>query len=121
MLTAFRALPLLWRVASVAAVLFGLLGALAGTYAYIRHQGYVDGYAVARQECEREKAAQEAANKAAIDKVREQLERAVQEIQMKDAQIDDYIKVLDLAADKDPDGAGLCLGADSVQRLNAIH
>jgi hypothetical protein len=40
MLIAFRALPLLWRVLTIAGALAAILGTLGGIYLYIDHEGY---------------------------------------------------------------------------------
>ncbi len=117
MLAAFKLLPIVWRLASILA----LLGALGSAYAYVKHQGYVDGYAVARGECEAEKAAQEAANKKAFSDALRQLLDQVETIQQKQTEIDDALTGIDEAVAADPDGGVLCLTADGVRRLQAIR
>lgn len=40
MLAAFRSLPLLWRLLTIAGALAAILGTLGGIYLYIDHEGY---------------------------------------------------------------------------------
>ena len=61
-----RALPLVWRLAAIAGLLVALGGSLWGVYAYVKHQGYVEGYSDASAKCEAEKRAMEEANRKAI-------------------------------------------------------
>jgi hypothetical protein len=117
----FRALPLLWRLLTIAGVLAALGGALGGLYAHIRHTGYVDGFAVAAARCEADKRAQEAANRAAIDAAGRRLEDLKQQLQLKDLQLDDYLKALDLSADAGAGAGDLCLDDGGVRRLDAIR
>jgi uncharacterized membrane protein len=121
MFAALKALPLLWRLITVVSVLAALLGAVGGLYAYVKHQGYVEGYSDASAKCEAEKRAMEDANKKAIDKAAEKLAEAERELMEKEATLDDYIMLLDREADQ-ADGAGdICLFAPSVRRLSAVQ
>lgn len=117
----FRALPLLWRLVTVLGGLGLVLGAVGSLYAYVRHQGYADGYGIASAECEKEKAAQEAANTKAIQEATDVLRRAAANLNLKTLELDDAIEQIDAAAAADPDGATPCLPADSVQRLQTIR
>jgi uncharacterized membrane protein len=117
----FRALPLLWRLISILGLVAALCGAVGGVYAYVRHQGYVDGYADAAAKCAADKRAMEEANRKAISDAEQKLDAARKQLELKDAQLDDYLKALDLAADQDADAARVCLNDDSVRRLDAIQ
>jgi len=109
--------PLVLRLLGAVA----LLGALGGAYAYVRHQGYVDGYSVAHQHCEDDKAKMEKANQDAISKAADKLRQAEQELETKEGQIDDYQKIIDAAADASANAGRCGLDSDSVQRLSHIQ
>jgi hypothetical protein len=121
MLALFRTLPLLTRLATVAGLVLAIGGSVWGVYAYVRHQGYVDGYTVARQQCEDEKQKQETANQNAMNAAAKRLTEALKLLAIKEVQLDDYLKALDLAADQEPGGGDACLDPDSVRRLSAIQ
>lgn len=116
-----RALPLLWRLVTIGSVLATLAGGAWAVYAHIRAEGFRQGYAKASAECEAEQQRQELANRKAIDAAHKQLIEMSDELALKELQVDDYVKALDLAAAADPRAAEQCLGADSVRRLNAIR
>lgn len=117
----FKTLPLLWRLITILGLVASLAGAVGGVYAYVRHQGYVDGYADAAATCEAEKRAMEDANKKAIDEAAEKLAAAERELMEKEATLDDYIMLLDRDADEEPGSGELCLPVGSVRRLSAIE
>lgn len=121
MLSAFRALPWLWRLATVASVLLAVTGAIGGLYLKIRHDAYQDGYQRARLECETEKHAMEEANKKAIAEAEKKLAEITKELELKEATLDDYIMLLEIDADEEPGATDVCLYAPSVRRLQAIH
>jgi hypothetical protein len=121
MLTALKALPLLWRLITIAGVLAALLGAVGGLYAYVRHQGYVAGHADATATCEADKRRMEEANRKAIADAERKLLEAERELTEKENELDALLSDLDLAADQEPDSGELCLSAGSVRRLTAIQ
>lgn len=121
MLAAFRALPFLWRVLTLVGLLSAAGGALWGVYAHIRAEGYREGYGKAQAECEAEQKAMELANNNAISAANKRLIEIADELSLQKLQVDDYVKAIDLATAQDPRGAALCLGPDSVRRLNAVH
>lgn len=120
-MTWFRALPLLWRIAALIGLVTALCGAVAGGIAYIRHEGYVSGHADAAAECAAEKRKQELANRAAIDAANKRLVDLADQISLKELQLDDYVKAIDLATAADPHGGDACLDAGGVRRLNTIR
>jgi hypothetical protein len=99
------------------AAVFALLAAGA---AYEHHQGYTSGYDAAHQQCEDDKAKMETANQNAINQAAKSLASAEQQIQLKEGQLDDAEKALDLAAAQDPHASDCGLGPDSVRRLSAF-
>jgi hypothetical protein len=117
----FRALPLIWRLATVAGIVLALAGTVGGIYLKIRHDAYQDGYSKARTECEAEKRAMEEANKKAIAEAEKKLAEAIKEIELKEATLDDYIMLLDREADEEPGSGDACLSHSSVRRLSAIQ
>jgi hypothetical protein len=121
MFAALRALPLLYRLLTIAGIVAALGGSVWGLYAYVKHEGYVDGYADATARCEAEKKAMEDANRAAIDAANKALMRAADAYSLKSLELDDALKSLDDAAVQDADAARQCLSAGSVRRLNAIQ
>lgn len=121
MIAALRALPLAWRLITLAGVLAAVLGGVGALYAYVRHEGYVDGYQKAEAECEADKRRQELANRNAIDAANRRLVELADQLELKGLQLDDYVKAIDLATAEDPRGGDACLAADGVRRLNAIR
>jgi hypothetical protein len=117
----FRALPLLWRLATVAGIVLALAGTVGGIYLKIRHDAYQDGYSDAAAKCEAEKRAMEEANKKAIAEAEKKLAEAIKEIELKEATLDDYIMLLDREADEEPVSGDACLSHSSVRRLSAIQ
>lgn len=117
MLALLKALPWVWRLGAAAA----LVGLLGGAVLYVRHQGYVAGYAAAQAQCEREKRAMEEANKRAIERAYELLEDALRKIELKEAQLDDIVKGIDQAALDEPGAGDECLSADIVRRLSTVQ
>jgi hypothetical protein len=110
-----------WRVI---AVVVGLLGLVSGGLAYvakIKHDAYAQGYDAAKAKCEAEKAAQEAANRKAMEEATKALDDLQQKLELKDIQLDDYLKAVDLAADAAPGASDQCLDAPSVLRLSRIE
>ncbi len=112
-----RALPWVWRLASVAM----LLAALGAAYAYVRHQGYVAGFAEATARCAAEKAAQEAANRKAISEAEKRLFEVADQLSLKDMELADAIDEIDVAAAAEPGAGDQCLPALSVRRLQTIR
>lgn len=121
MLAALRALPLLWRLVTIGGVVAALAGGLWGVYSYIRTEGYRDGYAKASAECEAEQRRQEIANRNAIDAANKRLIELADELSLKELQVDDYVKAIDLATAQDPRGGDACLDPGSVHRLNTLR
>lgn len=121
MLSGFRKLSLIGQLLSALGVLGVVIGAACGAYAYVRHQGYVEGEAMALARCEAEKAAQRAANMQAIDAATRALVLINDQLNIRTQELDDAREALEQAAVADPLGARECLGAGSVQRLNAIR
>jgi hypothetical protein len=119
-LTLFRALPLVWRLASFLGLVAVVLGGIGGLYGYVHHQGYVAGYSDASEKYEKAEQAMVVANQKAADEAAKALAEAQIQLQIKEATLDDYVKALDIAASQDPHGAELGLGVDSLRRLNAI-
>lgn len=118
---AWSKLSLLWRVLTVVGAIGAVGGALWGVYAYVRHQGYVAGYADATARCEAERKAQRQANQDAIDAANRELFRVADELSLKQSELDDARDALEAAAAADPHGARECLGIDSVRRLAPIR
>ena len=109
-----------WRVIASIVGVVALLGGAGAYIAKVKHDAYTDGFNAAHQQCEDDKAKMETANQNAINKAAAALASAEQQIQQKDATLDDYEKALDLAAAKDPGAAQCGIGADSVRRLSSI-
>ena len=121
MIAALRALPFLWKVVTLLGVLSAAGGAVWAIYAHIRAEGYRAGYAVAEAECEAEKRAQAVANRNAIDQANRRLLEMADQLVLKELQVDDYVKAIDLASAEDPDSGELCLLPPSVRRLNTLR
>lgn len=113
-----RALPLVWRLAAIAGLLVALGGSLWGVYAYVKHQGYVEGYSDASAKCEAEKRAMEEANRKAISDAEKKLIEAERELTDIEIKLEDYTNAIDLLADQGPDAGGICLFAPSMRRLS---
>jgi hypothetical protein len=116
-----RAAPFLKQLLVALGIVAMLGTALGGLYAFVRHQGYEAGRADAEATCAREKAAQEEANRRAIADALDALLVAVDGINQKQTEIDDVLAGIDEAVAADPDGAVVCLDADSVRRLGTIR
>jgi uncharacterized protein YfiM (DUF2279 family) len=110
-----------WKLVAGVAGTAAVFALLAAGAAYEHHQGYSDGYSVAHQQCEDEKAKMETANQNAINKAAKSLASAEAQIQVKEGQIDDYVKELDAAADAAPNANSCGLDADATKRLDAIR
>lgn len=109
-----------WRTVAVVAGVLALLGGAWGYVEKVKHDAYVSGFNTAHQQCEDDKAKQETANQNAANEAAKKLDDLEKKLNLKDIQLDDYLKGIDLAADAAPD-AGTCgLDVDSVRRLNAI-
>lgn len=121
MIAALRALPLLWKVVTLATLLSAAGGAIWGVYAYVRHEGFVEGFAKAEAKCEAEQKKQEIANQNAIDAANKRLIDLAEELTLQKLQVDDYVKAIDLATAADPRGADQCLDARGVRRLNSVR
>lgn len=121
MLAAFRKLSLLWQLLSILGAIGAVGGAVWGVYAYVRHEGYVDGHAAATAKCEAEKEAQRKANEEAVDAATRVLLRLNEQLNTRTQELDDAREALEQAAIADPFGARECLGADSVRRLAPIR
>ena len=113
-----RALPLVWRLAAIAGLLVAFGGSLWGVYAYVKHQGYVEGYSDASAKCEAEKRAMEEANRKAISDAEKKLIEAERELTDLEIKLEDYTNAIDLLADQGPDAGGICLFAPSMRRLS---
>lgn len=113
-----RALPLVWRLAAIAGLLVAFGGSLWGVYAYVKHQGYVEGYSDASAKCEAEKRAMEEANRKAISDAEKKLLEAERELTDLEIKLEDYTNAIDLLADQGPDAGGICLFAPSMRRLS---
>lgn len=116
-----RALPLVWRLAAIAGLLVALGGSLWGVYAYVKHQGYVEGYSDASAKCEAEKRAMEEANRKAISDAAKKLLEAERELTDLETKLEDYTNALDLLADQGPGASDICLYRPSVRRLETIR
>lgn len=116
-----RALPLLWRLLTIGSVLVALAGGAWAVYAHIRAEGFRDGYAKASAECEAEQRRQELANRNAIDAANKRLIELADQLSLKELQVDDYVKAIDLATAQDARGGDACLGPDGVHRLNTLR
>jgi hypothetical protein len=110
-----------WRVIAVVVGLLGLVGGAGVCIAKIKNDAYAQGYDAAKAACEAEKAAQEAANRKAMEEATKALDALQQKLELKDIQLDDYLKAVDLAADQGPGAADQCLDADSVRRLSRFQ
>lgn len=120
-MTWFRALPLLWRIVTILGIVAALGGSAWGLYAYVKHQGYVDGYADATARCEAEKKAMEAANKQAVADAAKELFRAADALSLRSLELDDALKAIDEATAADPLGGTQCLDARGLRALNSIR
>lgn len=110
-----------WRVIASIVGVVALLGGAGLWIEKVKHDAYTQGYDKARAECEAEKAAQEAANRRAMEEATKALDTLNQKLELKELQVDDILKGIDLAADAAPD-AGLCgLDVDGVRRLGTIQ
>jgi uncharacterized protein HemX len=110
-----------WRVIAAVVGIVGLLGG-AGIYvAKIKHDAYQSGYEAARAKCEQEKAAQEAANRKVMEEATKALDTLQRQLELKQLQVDDVLKAIDLAADADPNGGTCGLDVGSVRRIGAIQ
>lgn len=116
-----RALPLVWRLAAIAGLLVALGGSLWGVYAYVKHQGYVEGYSDASAKCEAEKRAMEEANRRAISDAEKKLLEAERELTDLEIKLEDYTNALDLLADQGPGASDICLYRSSVRRLETLR
>ena len=121
MLAALRALPLLWRIAGAAGIVLAIGGGLWGVYAHVRGEGYRDGRAAAEAECEAAQRRQQLANQNAIDAANRRLLDLADQLTLKELQVDDYVKAIDLATARDPRGTEQCLDPDGVRRLNTVR
>lgn len=110
-----------WRVLAAVVGVVALLGGAGGLLLKVRADGYADGFAKAQQQCETEKAAQRAANQKAIDEAAKKLADLESQLELKDVQLGDYLKAVDLAADAAPEAADRCLSASAVKRLAGIQ
>lgn len=113
-----------WRPILAVVSVLGLLGGAWGYVEKVKHDAYVAGYAAgyakARAEDEAAMRAQEAANQRAISEAAKKLDAVTRELELKDLQVDDILKALDLAADAAPDAGSCGLDADGMRRLNSI-
>ncbi len=109
------------RALVIGLALLAILGALGGFAVYVRQLGYQDGFAAASKACEAEKRRIEDANSRAITEADRELMRSADRLSVQKMEFDHAVSGIDQASMADPDGALLCLGADSVQRLNAIR
>lgn len=116
-----RLLPWLGRAGAVLALVAGLGGGLWGIYALIRADGVREGRAAAEAECTAERLRLERANQAAIDAANRRLVELADQLRLRELQLDDYVKAIDLASAADPGGAAVCLDALGVRRLNTIR
>lgn len=110
-----------WRVIAAVVGVVTLLGGATVWIEKIKHDAYAAGYDAARAECEKEKAAQEAANDKVMQQATKALDALQQKLELKDIQLDDYLKGLALAADQGPGASDQCLDVDSVRRIGAIQ
>lgn len=125
MLAAFRALPLLWRLLTIAGALAAILGTLGGIYLYVDHEGYRRASlewqikydkreAELKQQAADEIARQQVANDAAKAEEDAELE-AERKRQMAAA---DRAMTLAAEAAADPNRDNVALDADAVARHN---
>ena len=110
-----------WRVIASVVGVVALLGGAGLWVEKIKYDAYTQGYDKARAECEAEKAAQEAANRRAMEEATKALDALNQKLELKELQVGDVLKAIDLAADKGPGSTDQCLDADSVRRLSRIE
>lgn len=121
MIAILRALPLLWRLVTIGGVIAGLGGVAWAAYAHIRAEGFREGYSRASAECEAEQRQQGIANRNAIDAANKRLIELADQLSLKELQVDDYVKAIDLATAQDPRGGDACLEPDGVRRLNTLR
>jgi len=118
---AWNLIPAPWRTGIIVGLLVVGLASVAGLYFTVRHQAYTDGFATAQAECERQKLEQAEANRKVILDAERRLATAAAALSLKSMELDDAIESISAAADADPDGTLVCLGADSLRRLNTIR
>ncbi len=114
------AVPLLWRVLGVVAIVAALGGGLRLAYDHMRKEAYDAGYSDMKAVCEREKAEQREANRVAIEEAGKKLAEAAYQLSIKEGELADAQARNDEAADTDSPG-GLCIGPGGVRHLSAIH
>lgn len=114
-----------WRVIAAVVTVVGLLGGAWGYVEKVKHDAYVAGhdagYSEADAKCQKEKAAQETANARVMADATKALDDLQKKIELKDIQLDDYLKALGFAADAAPGSTDACLDVSGVRRLGAIQ
>jgi len=106
-----------FKAIAVLGAAFFVLVIVVSAYA----QGQSAGREAARIDYEARMAAQEAANRKAVDIANRDLMRTADALSAKSQELDNVLQTIDQAAFADPDGGAMCLSADSVRRLNAIR
>ncbi len=114
-------IPLTWRVGLAAAAIALALGGGAVWLEKAKHDAYVSGYDKATALCEEAAREQAAANKKAAQEAAKKLDELTKQLELKELQVDDILKGIDLAADADPRNSVECLDPLSVRRLNTIQ
>lgn len=105
----------------LAGAVVALLSGLGGVFLFVRHLGYQDGFADAQGACHAQQRQMEDANRRAISEAERALMRAADHLSLEQLESDNALAGIDQAAAADPRGGAACLGAGSVQRLNAIR
>jgi len=107
-------IPRYWLAIGAAALLAAALG-------WSFKAGHDAGAESAAKHYEVVMAEQAAANRRAVDEANRDLLRAADALDTKSQELDNALQSIDQAALVDPDGGALCLGVDSVRRLDAIR
>lgn len=110
-----------WRPILALVSVAVMFGGLAAWIATVKHDAYVAGRAAGDAACEKKMHDLEAANKKVTDEAAKKLDELANQLELKDLQVDDILKGIDLAADAAPDATSCGLDADSLRRLNAIN
>jgi hypothetical protein len=125
MLAAFRTLPLLWRILTIGAALGVILGAVAGLYAYVDHQGYQRAtlewtLKYERREAElRQQLADELDRQTSINAMAKAAEEAeLEALRLRLVEMSNRAMVLMQEAAADPHASNVALDAAAVDRYN---
>lgn len=113
-------IPVAYRLGAAIAGVAIVVAALGGIYLWIDHGGYVRGTADTTAKYEKQLAAIDAANKAAIEDVNAFVRKILDDNKRKDKDLQDALDQVDDESAAAPDADQSSLDRDSVRRLNRI-